>query len=379
MHTTTEEYSSDLQQEGASVVGGPSSLLQKGDSPNLDLLRAVAVLSVLADHLAATFGIAQRHPKFWALGRWGVLLFFVHTSLVLMMSMGRLGLSGWQLHSTFYIKRFFRIYPLSIAIIILVLAARIPPTTWPDDIPPASLRSIISNLLLCQNLTRQPDLIGPLWSLPYEVQMYLVLPVLFIFVRKCTSGSLAGLWYGAVVVGMLQSWLAEIYYGRHMGLERLGIAEFGPCFMAGIIAYYLLRRRQQAELPFWVWAATLFTVSWIYLQWTAGGDHVGIPEWLCCLAMGVVVVSCAESRHRTLNFLTHRIAKYSYGLYLGQLPVLWFAFIKLKSHSVWLQWSVFLFLIVAGPFALYHLIEEPFIKLGKIASARKRSPAGANS
>src|SRR5208282_2014964 len=107
---------------------------QKGDSPNLDLLRTVAVLSVLTDHIAATFGIAQRHPLFWALGRWGVLLFFVHTSLVLMMSMERLGLSDWQLYSAFYIRRFFRIYPLSVAVITIVLLARIPPTSWPDDI-----------------------------------------------------------------------------------------------------------------------------------------------------------------------------------------------------------------------------------------------------
>ena len=355
--------------------GGPFNLLRKGESPNLDLLRTVAVLSVLADHIAATFGIAQRHANFWALGRWGVLLFFVHTSLVLMMSMGRLGLSGWQLHSTFYIRRFFRIYPLSIAVIILVLAARIPPTSWPDDIAHASLGGIISNLFLCQNLTRQPDLIGPLWSLPYEVQMYLVLPVLFIFVRKCTAGSLAGLWYGAVGVGILQAWLAGTHHGRLWGLDRFGIAEFTPCFMAGIVAYYLLCRRQRAELPFWVWASTLCTVSWVYVNWNAGAEKVGFPEWLCCLAMGVVVVSCAESRHRTLNFLTHRVAKYSYGLYLGQVPILWFAFIKLKNLSFSVQWSVFLLLVIIVPFAFYHLIEDPFIKLGKKASAQKWLPA----
>ena len=350
-------------------------MLQKGDSSNLDLLRTVAVLCVLADHLGATFGIAQRHPGFWALGRWGVLLFFVHTSLVLMMSMERLGLNGWPMFSTFYIKRFFRIYPLSIAVIILVLAARIPPTSWPDDIAHPSLSGIISNLFLCQNLTRQPDLIGPLWSLPYEVQMYLVLPALFIFVRKCTAGSLAGLWYGAVVVGLLQSWAEGTHHGRLLGFDRFGINKFTPCFMAGIIAYYLLRRRQRAELPFWVWAATLFTVSWVYVQWNAGAERVGFPEWLCCLAMGVVVASCVESRYPALNSLTHQIAKYSYGLYLGQVPVLWYAFVKLKDRSPSLQWCVFLVLIVAGPFAFYHLIEEPFIKLGKMVSTRKRVPA----
>jgi peptidoglycan/LPS O-acetylase OafA/YrhL len=167
-------------------------MTRKSDSPNLDILRAVAVLAVLADHIAATFGIAQRYPFFWALGRWGVLLFFVHTSLVLKMSMERLGVSGWRLHSTFYIRRIFRIYPLSIAIIGIVLAAQIPPTAWPDDIPAGDLGAVISNLLLCQNLTGKPGLIGPLWSLPYEIQMYLILPALFF----CSEDQQV-LWFGS--------------------------------------------------------------------------------------------------------------------------------------------------------------------------------------
>jgi peptidoglycan/LPS O-acetylase OafA/YrhL len=375
MPTATDGYLSDLEQQDASIVGAPPSLLRQSESPNLDLLRSVAVLAVLANHLAATFGIAQPEPRLWGLGRWGVLLFFVHTSLVLMMSMGRLGLSGWKLHSTFYIKRFFRIYPLSIAIIILAVAAKIPPTSWPDDIPHSTLRSIICNLFLCQNLFRQPDVLGPLWSLPFEVQMYLVLPLLFVFVRKCTSGSIAALWYVTIGAAMLQPWLVEAHHGRQMQLDRLGIAQFVPCFMAGIIAYYLLISGRRAVLPFWVWTATLFTVSWIYVQRWNGTEHLGYTDWLCCLAIGVVVVFCAESEHRTLNFLTHHVAKYSFGLYLGQLPALWFAFLKLKGHPLWMQWAVFLFLITAGPYLLYHLIEAPFIKLGKTVSKPKPSPA----
>ena len=39
------------------------------DSPNLNLLRTFAVLAVLLDHIAGTFGIAQRYPSLFALGR----------------------------------------------------------------------------------------------------------------------------------------------------------------------------------------------------------------------------------------------------------------------------------------------------------------------
>jgi peptidoglycan/LPS O-acetylase OafA/YrhL len=339
-------------------------MLQSGDSPNLDLLRSVAVLAVLADHIVGTFGITQSPPFLWALGRWGVLLFFVHTSLVLMMSMERHGLSGLRLHVTFYIRRFFRIYPLSIAVVAGVLVAHIPPNSWTVGFKHPDLATIFSNFFLCQNLISRPSVTGPLWSLPYEVQMYLILPGLFMFVRKTTAGHLAGLWLGSVVVGLAQPWLAATNQGRRMHLGGLGIAEFIPCFLVGVIAYHILCKGQKPRLPFWIWVSTICVVAVAYLRWNASAGYVGYPEWICCLAIGLVVVHCVESRNRTLNFLTHQLAKYSYGLYLGQVPVLWLAFVKLNYLSLPLRWSLFLFLIVTVPFASYHLIEHPFIKLG---------------
>jgi peptidoglycan/LPS O-acetylase OafA/YrhL len=159
-----------------------------------------------------------------------------------------------------------------------------------------------------------------------------------------------------------------------MGLDRFGIAEFVPCFLAGVIAYYLLCRRKKQELPFWIWGASLCTISWIYLKWNAGVESVGFPEWVCCLGIGLVFVYCTESKHRVLNYLTHHVAKYSYGLYLGQVPVLWLAFVKLNYLPLSLQWSLFFLLIIAVPLVSYHLIEHPFIKLGMVASASKRLP-----
>lgn len=60
---------------------------RSGDLPNLDILRAVAVLLVLVDHSAKFFGgsFDLLHP----LGITGVYLFFTHTSLVLMFSLER--------------------------------------------------------------------------------------------------------------------------------------------------------------------------------------------------------------------------------------------------------------------------------------------------
>ena len=95
---------------------------------NLDILRAIAVLFVLTDHLSNTqqwrlYGI--RHE---VVGHAGVLLFFVHTSLVLMLSLDRemegARSSRSRIYLAFLVRRFFRIYPLSVVTVLFVLFQR---------------------------------------------------------------------------------------------------------------------------------------------------------------------------------------------------------------------------------------------------------------
>ena len=85
---------------------------------NLDILRSVAVSLVLLDHVLETMSAEhpalQFHPYDWCAGRLGVLMFFVHTSLVLNFSMARLRAGGLDLLRSFLVRRAFRLYPLSI-------------------------------------------------------------------------------------------------------------------------------------------------------------------------------------------------------------------------------------------------------------------------
>jgi peptidoglycan/LPS O-acetylase OafA/YrhL len=345
-------------------------------SPNLDLLRSSAVLLVLADHLLATLGVARENRNLlYSVGNWGVLLFFVHTSLVLMMSLDRLSLNGVRLFTTFYVRRLFRIYPLSIVAVAVVIAARIPFISWgnlPYVFP--STATILSNFFLVQNLTGAPSVTGTLWSLPYEVEMYLLLPFLFLIARrKDWSWLLGGIWLGSVGLGMLSA------HARWSFLSLFRLAAYVPCFLAGVIAYHLSRKAKRVSLGFWAWPLTLGIVTLAF--WLSQNFYwKRYNGWAGCLLVGVLVCYCAESTHLWLNRITHYVAKYSYGLYLGQIPVLWLAFVKLSYLPAPLRWLVFLVGITSVPIASYHFIEKPFMDLGaKLTYSGTRAKAFSTS
>jgi hypothetical protein len=94
-----------------------TSLDEWSQEPNLDFIRAFAVLCVVLRHIASALAIPST-PWFQpqALGIFGVLLFFVHTSLVLMLSLDRQQhrrvTPAWRFYCSFLVRRFFRIYPL---------------------------------------------------------------------------------------------------------------------------------------------------------------------------------------------------------------------------------------------------------------------------
>jgi peptidoglycan/LPS O-acetylase OafA/YrhL len=83
------------------------------DLPNLDLVRSMAVISVVVEHTLLSLGILKIGPfPIKYLGVMGVMVFFVLTTLVLMWSLER------KPHTLdFYIRRVFRIYPLALAAI----------------------------------------------------------------------------------------------------------------------------------------------------------------------------------------------------------------------------------------------------------------------
>jgi peptidoglycan/LPS O-acetylase OafA/YrhL len=82
----------------------------------------------------------------------------------------------------FFVRRFFRIYPLSVFVVVVIFLFAIPATHLAPGILEAQKTDnlqLFANLLLFQNFLKDANILGPLWSLPYEIQMYLTFPFWF--------------------------------------------------------------------------------------------------------------------------------------------------------------------------------------------------------
>jgi peptidoglycan/LPS O-acetylase OafA/YrhL len=319
-------------------------------NPNLDLLRAVAVLTVYFSHILQMLGV--EHIGLYslnALGQSGVLVFFVHTSLVLMFSLERSSIRrNWI--SAFYLRRAFRIYPLSIFAVVCTVVLAIPPRPL-DSYRWLGWHDFASNIGLMQNLTYSENALGPLWSLPLEVQMYVVLPALFLLTRALRRAWAAILILWLLSVGVALTPLAH---------GRLSLLQYVPCFLGGVLAYSL--RLIKPRMAWYGWPLVIIAAYAI----RGLGMRAG---WVSCLLLGFAIPWFAPIGAGWVRSASGIIARYSYGVYLSHIPIFWLCFVKLQVPPA-AQVTLCAALSMAIPAALFHAIEEPFIRIGQNISGR---------
>ena len=340
-------------------------------SSNRDVLRAIGVLVVFFFHL----GVAM-HPSaifmVWGIdldpfGRAALLLFFVHTSFVLMQSMERTERAGGNIVRSFFVRRSLRIYPLSIVCVLGVLLLHIPRSFRSGPFQFPSWGGLIANLLLYQNLTNSASITLPLWTLPYEVQMYALLPLVYLTIRLDRSVRGAVAWFAFATVSAPSAYFL-------LSSNRAGyVLQFFPAFMAGVVAYKLTSRGPMKRWPSWCWP--LFIVGLMGLYGAAiTVQHV--PIWvfsyrgfftagIASLILGGMLPRFNHATNPVFVFITRWIAQHSYGIYLTHMSVMWISFVTLARLAMPIRWLIFVFLSVTVPIACFQLIENPLMQLGR--------------
>ncbi len=244
----------------------------------------------------------------------------------------------------------------------------LPLTTICDGCYDAS--NVIYNLLLLQNLFGS-SVIGPLWSLPLEVQMYIFLPaVYYLTERPGGVRRVAGLIGGCALLAAL----------LHAATGALHFLDFVPCFLCGALAYGLRGRIRARFRSIW-WVALVLCVlalgSVAGVLWWRWQEPIG---WIASLALGGSLWLFDESRNTAWNAVTKTVARYSYGIYLLHVPCLWLVFQVFSVKEPVAGTALALALTLGVSIAAFHAVEQPMIRLGKDCATRlaskSLSPAG---
>ena len=257
-----------------------------------------------------------------------------------------------------YLRRFFRLYPLSIACVLVAFVFAVAPSL---DAPFRhwTLSELAANLTLTTNLTFKDEMVGGLWTLPLEMQMYIVLPAAFLLCRNRPLLLALGAWLLSIPIAIAEPHISA----------RLSVLAYAPCFLAGVVAWRLSREILRS-VPGWLWPLA-FVATWAAFLFSSR-ESLMYFRWAFSLCLGLALPFFAEMPFERLRKFAHVVAKYSYGIYLSHFGIMLFVF-RLPIANVW-RWIVFVPIMIVTPLLLFHLVEQPLIRVGARVTNRVFRP-----
>ncbi len=357
----------------------PTSALERGGRiPSLDGLRAVAILLVVAGHVARLpeCGWGRFLLRYGDSGRLGVRIFFVISGfLITSLLLAEHRTRGAISLTDFYIRRAFRILPAAYTFIIAIVIAQAADaiTLMPGDVLTAAL--FVTNY--------HPHVswfLGHIWSLSVEEQFYLFWPTVLVVVGLTRSVGVG--WAIMILAPLLRlaMWLGTPSLRPLIGTSFPTVADalVVGCLLA------LLRERldQSARYQLWLHSRWFLLVPLaalvIYLRDddTTFGAVVGPTIINVALALMIdrAVRVPSDVVGRFLNWAPLcALGRISYSLYLWQQP-----FLNPHVGGAWYaRYPLNLGLALLAALASYHLIEKPFLRLRSRLTTRARPRSSA--
>ena len=312
----------------SAVASGPSLRVN-----NFDLIRLVAASQVLLSHMVLYFQLEptsafERFLLKAFLNFPGVPIFFVISGFLISMS--------WERNATLQIyasNRFLRLFPALWACLILTIVVMLASgylTSVPFSTQPF-LRWIFWQATIFQTYSIPlfqgfgvgvPN--GSLWSIPVEMQFYVILPLAYWVLPRDRKGFLIGLIFVTVVLTILSEWLvATQTVSTRTGFILLVVSclPYVYMFFIGV----MIQRLLPVIMPmlrgmFFPWLA-LYLLVVLGLDYYVEGWQTGIrlgtnnPPAFISLLLAMVTISAAF----TLPTLSGRLLRgqdISYGTYI---------------------------------------------------------------
>lgn len=340
----------------------------------LDYLRGLAALSIMIYHLSVWgSNKLDQHSFLGRLGVYGVSIFYVLSGLTLFHVYFDKMKPSFNDLKNFFLKRFFRIYPLLWLVIFLTLIL--------DKIVP-SWKGLFSNLSGLFGLIKWNGYYATgTWSIGNELVFYLFFPV-FIFLSKkkpllfyIFSLLLLGCFlYFAFYKLKINLSLSEQWYNYVNPLNQVFL------FLGGYLIGYLFNKIQLSNKGSLL--ILLIAVSVLFFYPGEGNIAVGINRVIfsasCFLICFVLYKKNAYRLPKIVDKPLLMLGEASYALYLLH-PIIWRALEKVFVHYPTFPVSLVLKIIcTAGlslvvSYCIYYYFERSFMKLGRSLSNGKKT------
>jgi len=358
-----------------------------------EALRGALALWVVIGHVFKHSGYAQDALRpFSLLGDPGmpVDVFIVLSGFVIFALLDHKHEGYWP----FITRRFFRLFPLFLVVLLVSAMLVVPALAWREAFPWKTpfLEGVIAiNKASVDYLPQQfmvhltmlhglvPDtllpmsqygIVGQAWSISVEWQFYLVAPLLFYLLRKRPIA------LGLVVLGLIVL-RSRYWLGEGFALNQ------GQFFLIGIASYYIYRNVTATGSQLFLGAATAVAILFWLLP-----RPVSLAIWVLALAAAMHAKSGGQNPFSYVATLAvpQWLGRISYSVYLwhalaivclSRLILFAVPGISQSQHSALLMVST-----VIGTLGLsaasFRLIEQPGMNLGRRLAKKVRvTEAGA--
>ena len=387
----------------------------------IDLLRGIAILLVVSVHASSYIWYDNNQHRteffdllfaslFWA-GQYGVILFFLVSSITLSISMENRKESNYN----FYIRRFFRIAPLYYFGIILYFIFRIAVESHRSEefilVPNGyTIEKILQNIFFIHGFfpNSYNFVVSGGWSISTEMYFYTIFPILFFFQKKFSLKKFLMIsliicffafliqYFGTAIFGDSFVWRAD---GRNFNFGYSTIINQISVFLIGIICFKLIKNKFIINNAFLFFGFIFLILSIYYINFPrlhilglsfskflhidTGFLHIdtGYNGYFFPIffALGVapIIIKISNVTHFRNFFLKKiiLIGKYSYCIYILHFIVLEILSSILRKtlfkffEVTHLRFLILFFICVIICFflskILNFLIEKPGINLGK--------------
>lgn len=346
----------------------PRSASESGYLPTLDGWRAVAILLVIGAHSVSIIeasNLPARRTIISLLNHagYGVDVFFALSGFLittlLLMEKER---SGKIDLSSFYIRRFFRIFP-PMAVYLAAIWVFIPMVAWTE---------ILASALFYRNYSPGSWYSGHFWSLSIEEHFYAIVPLMVLMLRRNVLLAASIL---LIVACIAVRWYEFTYLASSFSLPQFRTENRIDALMWGsVVAQLLQRLGWRDRLMIVTHPAMIAAIGVVAMAALVSFEGAPVRRTITAFVLALMILSTTIRPHSWVGqALEWRPVRYkgrlSYSLYIWQMVFL----VSGQKPLGELQSAPWAFLFVGlCAWGSYNFVEKPCIRAGH-AYARRLS------